>query len=84
MNRDHDIMGGLLRTLVVVLILGALGFGITARCSAPPPCKDSIRVMSWLHYNEASCSHKQHQLSVWRVGLKVVMKCTCTATKGSP
>ena len=42
-----------------------------------PGCHDSARVMSWLHFDAAECAHPQHMMSVERVGLKVIMRCTC-------
>lgn len=44
-----------------------------------PACRDSVRVLSWLHMDSAGCPRDDHAMSIERVGLKVIMRCTCRA-----
>lgn len=44
-----------------------------------PACRDSVRVLSWLHMDDAHCPHPDHDIGLERVGLKAIMRCTCRA-----
>lgn len=62
---------------IILLIVAA--FAYCGHRTGPTGCRNTVRVLSWLHMGETACAHPSHDMTLERVGLKVVMRCTCKA-----
>lgn len=59
--------------LLLCLVIGA----IISSCTPRGRCRNSVRRLSWLHMDDTACPHPSHELTLERVGLTAVMRCTC-------
>ena len=84
MNNKDDGLAVLGVLAVGLMLLAVLLLPFIAKCSTlskPPACRNSVRVLSWLHLTSVTCPRVDQDMTIERIGLKVIMRCTCKETK---